>query len=160
MSIHIYIYIPVNEQFARSNLSMLPNSSMSKGSVNPMLWPKLILTPFVFFISMIEIGSSPERIKDDTKGSPWSQLTLRYVLDHWVKLRIYQPVSWFSSKRRNCNFVNLSNPGGIGPIQSQDKVGKKGRWWTGSPQSFWRSDTRWRSWVKIVEILTSQLVFS
>ena len=55
--------------------------------------------------------------------------------DHWVKLWLYRPVSWFSSKRRICKFVNLTISGGIGPIQSQDKRAKKGRWWTGSPWS-------------------------
>jgi hypothetical protein len=63
----IYEYIPVNKQFERSNLSMFSNSLMSEGRVNPMFPSKLMLTPFDFIL-MIEIGSSPERIKDDTKS--------------------------------------------------------------------------------------------
>ena len=53
--------------------------------------------------------------------------------DHWVKLWIYRPVSWFAAKISFCKFVKLMISGGIGPIQSQDKTAKKGRWWTGSP---------------------------
>jgi hypothetical protein len=64
----IYEYIPVNEQLARSNLSTLSNSPMSEGRVNPMFPVKRVLTPFAIIL-MIEIGSSPERIKDDTKSS-------------------------------------------------------------------------------------------
>ncbi len=50
--------------------------------------------------------------------------------DHWVKLWIYWPVSWLTPKARVFKFVNLTISGGIGPIQSQDKTAKKGRWWT------------------------------
>jgi hypothetical protein len=64
----IYEYIPVNEQFERSNISTSSNPPMSEGRVNPKFSSKLMLTPFVFIL-MIEIGSSPERIKDDTKSS-------------------------------------------------------------------------------------------
>jgi hypothetical protein len=42
--------------------------------------------------------------------------------DNWVKLCIYWPVSRFPPKRRISNFVNLTIPGGIGPIQSQGKI--------------------------------------
>ncbi len=48
--------------------------------------------------------------------------------DHWVKLWIYRPVSWFVWSENACKFVNLTISGGIGPIQSQDKTAKKGRW--------------------------------
>jgi hypothetical protein len=41
---------------------------MSEGRENPMLLNKLMLTPFAFILK-IEIGSSPERIKDNTKSS-------------------------------------------------------------------------------------------
>jgi hypothetical protein len=58
----IYEYIPVNEQPERSNVSTSPNSPMSEGRVNPMFPLNLMLTPFAFIL-MIEIGSSPERIK-------------------------------------------------------------------------------------------------
>ena len=64
----IYEYGPVNEQLERSNSLMLPNSPMFKGRVNPVFSLKLMSTPFVFIL-MIEIGSSPERIKDDTKSN-------------------------------------------------------------------------------------------
>jgi hypothetical protein len=64
----IYEYIPYNEQSERSNLSMLSSSPMSEGRVNPMFPHKLILTPIVFIL-MIEIGSSPERKKDNAKSS-------------------------------------------------------------------------------------------
>jgi hypothetical protein len=125
----IYEYIPVNEQPERFNLSKLPNSPMSEGRVNPMFPLKLISPYFAFFL-MIEIGSSPERIKDDTK----SRIRLQ---DHWVKLQIYWPVSWFVCKwSSSFKFVNLSISGGIGPIQSQDKTAKKGRWCTVSPWSY------------------------
>jgi hypothetical protein len=40
---------------------------MSEGRVNPMFPAKLMLTPFALIL-MIEIGSSPKRIKDDTKS--------------------------------------------------------------------------------------------
>ncbi len=50
--------------------------------------------------------------------------------EHWEKLRIYRPVSLFSFSQSFCKFVNLTTSGGIGPIQSQDKTAKKGRWWT------------------------------
>ena len=46
--------------------------------------------------------------------------------NHWVKLWIYWPVSWFFSKRSFFKFVNLTIPVGIGPIQSQDKNWKRG----------------------------------
>ena len=62
-----------------------------------------------------------------------TEMRLQY---HWVKLWIYRPVSWFSTKRRISKFVNLTISGGIGPIQSQDKTAKKGGWWTGSPWSY------------------------
>ncbi len=66
--------------------------------------------------------------------------------DHWVKLWIYRPVSWFSCKQSVCKFVNLTISGGIGPIQSQ--AAKKGRWWTGSPRSIWRLLDHWvKAWV-------------
>ena len=63
----IYEYIPVNELFESSNLSTLSNSPMSEGRVNPMFPLNPMRTPFTFIL-MIEIGSSPERIKDDTKS--------------------------------------------------------------------------------------------
>ncbi len=56
--------------------------------------------------------------------------------DHWVKLWIYRPVSWLTLKQSVCKFVNLTISDGIGPIQSQDKNAKKGRWWTGSTRSY------------------------
>jgi hypothetical protein len=71
---------------------------MSKGRVNPMFPFKLMLAPFAFIL-MIEIGSSPERIKDDKKSSQnsekramvkWFTMVLFDVeiriQDHWVKL--------------------------------------------------------------------------
>jgi hypothetical protein len=70
----IYEYIPVNEHLARSNLSTLSNSPMSEvrvnpiGRANPMFPGNTMRTPFTSIL-MIEIGSSPERIKDDTKSS-------------------------------------------------------------------------------------------
>ena len=64
----IYENIPVNKQFERSNLLMLSNPPMPEGRVNPMFPSKRMLTPFVFIL-MIEIGNSPERIRDDTKSS-------------------------------------------------------------------------------------------
>ncbi len=57
---------------------------------------------------------------------------LIYIQDHWVKLWIYGPVSRLLYNSRYLKFVNLTISGGIGPIQSQDKTAKKGRWWTGS----------------------------
>jgi hypothetical protein len=94
----IYEYIPVNKQFERSNLSMSSNSPMSKGRVNSMFSSKLMLTPFVFIL-MIEIGSSPERIKDDTKSSQnrkSGELVNSFtsvlfdvetgLQDHWIKM--------------------------------------------------------------------------
>ena len=120
---------------------------MSEGRVNPMFPYNVMLTPFAF-IMMIEIGSSPERIKDDTKSSQngkrgelvnWFTQVLFDVKtgfhDHWVKLWIYRPVSLFWCKQSSFKFVNLTISGGIGPIQSQDKTAKKGRWRTGSPRS-------------------------
>ncbi len=59
----IYEYRPVNDKFERSNSLMLPNSPMFEGRVNLVLSLKLMSTPFVFIL-MIDIGSSPERIKD------------------------------------------------------------------------------------------------
>jgi hypothetical protein len=53
--------------------------------------------------------------------------------DHWVKLGINRPVSWFAFKKSICKFVNLTISGGIGPIQNQDKTGEKG---DGSPWSY------------------------
>ena len=55
---------------------------MSEGRVNPMFPYNVMLTPFAF-IMMIEIGSSPERIKDDTKS--------RQNSDKW------EMVNWFTT---------------------------------------------------------------
>ncbi len=51
------------------------------------------------------------------------------ILDHWVKLWIYRPVSLFPPKPSCCKFVNLTISGGIDPTQSQDQTAKNGRWW-------------------------------
>jgi hypothetical protein len=45
---------------------------MPEGRVSPLFPPKLMLAPFVFIL-MIEIGSSPERIKDDKNSSQNSE---------------------------------------------------------------------------------------
>jgi hypothetical protein len=78
-------YIPVNEQNERSNLSMLLNSSMSEGRVNPMFLAKLMITPFAFIL-MIEIGNSPKRIKDDTKSI---QSTKTGALKNWFTMVLF-----------------------------------------------------------------------
>ncbi len=62
-----YEYIPVNDQFERSNISMLSSSPMFEGRVNPMFPSKLMFTPFVFIL-MIDIGSSPEWIQNSVKN--------------------------------------------------------------------------------------------
>ena len=72
-------YLPVNEQDERSNLSMLSNSPMFEGRVNPMLACKLMFTPFVF-IFMIDTGSSPARIQNSVKTYK-KQVTLSYWYD-------------------------------------------------------------------------------
>ena len=84
-----------------------------------------------------------------------------HLHEHWIKLWIYWPISWFrpTSKSRCCKFVNLTISGGIGPIQSQDKTGKKRDGELVHHGLIWRRDTPSRSLGKIVEILTSQLIF-
>ncbi len=72
-------YLPVNEQDQRSNLSMLSNSPMFEGRVNPMFPFQLMFTPFVFIL-MIDVGSSPERIQNSVKTCK-KQVTLSYWYD-------------------------------------------------------------------------------
>ena len=74
-----YEYIPVNEQFERSNFSMLSSSPMFEGRVNPMFPFKLIFRPFVFIL-LIDIGSSPERIQNSVKKYK-NQVTLSFWYD-------------------------------------------------------------------------------
>ncbi len=76
--------------------------------------------------------------------------------DHWVKLWIYRPVSWFQRNSSFCKFVNLTISDGIGPIQSQDKTAKKGG--LVHHGLIWRRDTPSRSLGEIVNLLTCQLV--
>ncbi len=74
-----YEYIPVNEQYERSNSSMLSSSPMFDGRVNPMFPFKLIFRPFVFIL-MIDIGSSPKRIQNSVKTYK-NQVTLSFWYD-------------------------------------------------------------------------------
>ncbi len=74
-----YEYIPVNEQFERSRLSMLSSSPVFEGRVNPMFPFKPMLTPFVVIL-MIDIGSSPERIQNSVKTYK-KQVTLSFWYD-------------------------------------------------------------------------------
>ncbi len=46
--------------------------------------------------------------------------------DHWVKLCIYQPVSLLEPNPSLCKFISLPISGGIGPIQSEEKISKNG----------------------------------
>jgi hypothetical protein len=80
--------------------------------------------------------------------------------DHWLKLWIYRPVSWFELKWSFCKFANFTMSGGIGPIQRHDKTAKKGWWWTKVHHGLiWHRVTPSRSLSKIAKISTCKLVF-
>ncbi len=76
--------------------------------------------------------------------------------DNWVQLWIYRPVSLLPLKWSTTNFVNLTISGGIGPIQSQDKIAKKEGWWSGWPQFYMPLWYALRSLGKVVHFPTYQ----
>ncbi len=131
-----YPFVPVNEHCGRSNLSMLPNSPMSKGRVNPMFPSNVMCTPFMFIL-MLEIGSSPERIRNTVVESYkksveiQKQVTLSdwferakgkqayyFITSYWMQVREERdgkPVSLFSFKRSSCELTIRPNSAGMGP---------------------------------------------
>jgi hypothetical protein len=135
----IYECIPVNEQFERFNLSMLSNSPMPEGIVNPMFLSKLILTILVCIL-MIKIGSSPVRIQNTVKhvkykshptgtiGHMQGKSPTSYTTQVKGRRGERAPVSWLLSNRSCSNFANWPNSAGMGPVvyktQSKHTINK------------------------------------
>ena len=121
-----YEYIPVNEQFERSNFSILSSSPMFEGRVNPMFPSKLIIRPCVFIL-MIDIGSSPERIQNSVKTYKKTSHVIVLVRFYWgtqayaIILKAskgeegWVPVSFLMRKFSSFKFANWPNSAGMGP---------------------------------------------
>jgi hypothetical protein len=78
------------------------------------------------------------------------QNSVKNTGDHWVKLWTCRPLSLLDFSQSCCKFVNLTISGGIGPMQSQDKIVHHGL--------IWRRGTPSRSLDKIVNLATCQLI--